>query len=117
MGSANSTSRASASSTASAAGGGLASQLQQELLGVFQAPDDRGGEAGTVGAVGHAMIEGDGEGQEQARHDLAVADDGLQPGTGHSQNGDFRVIDDRDGARATEGAEVGDGERASAEIV
>src|SRR5256885_1880580 len=64
------------------------SEPQQQRVGLLQALDDRRGEAGAVGAVGHAVVEREGERQQQARHDLAAAHDGLFPPARHAKDGD-----------------------------
>src|SRR2546425_830817 len=85
--------------------------------GAFETADDRGREACAVGAVGHAVVERQRQRQQQPRLDPALAYDGLLPGAGDAEDRDLRIVDDRDGAGAAEGADVGDREGATAQVV
>src|SRR4051812_22927849 len=49
------------------------SEAQQQRVRLLQALDDRGGKARAIDAVGHAVVEGERERQQQARHDVAAA--------------------------------------------
>ena len=63
------------------------------------------------------MVEGEGNGQHGARHDLAATHHGLLAASRHAEDGHFRVVDDGNGARAAEGADIGHGEGAAAKVV
>src|SRR2546422_4034140 len=89
----------------------------QQQLGAFETADDRGREARAVGAVGDAVVERQRQRQQQPRLDPALAYDGLLPGAGDAEDRDLRIVDDRDGAGAAEGADVGDREGATAQVV
>ena len=47
------------------------SELQQELVGVLEQPHEIRGQAGAIGAVGHAVVEGERERQDEPRDDAS----------------------------------------------
>ena len=75
------------------------------------------GETRAVGAVGHAVVEGERERQQQPRHDLALAHHRLLARARHAEDGHLGVVDDRDRAGAAERADIRDRERAPAQVV
>src|SRR5262245_25486008 len=85
----------------------MASELQQELVGVLQQPDDVRGESRAIRAVGDAMIERERERQHQPGDDLSAAHDRLLARPGDSKDGDLGIVDDRNGAGPTERPDVG----------
>src|SRR3989440_8296121 len=67
----------------------IALPVDQQALGALEAADDRGAEARAVGAVGHAVVEGQRQRQDQARLDPALAYHRLLAGAGHAQDPDL----------------------------
>src|SRR5262249_23749149 len=55
------------------------SGVEQEPLGVLEEADEVGREPGCLHPIDDPMIEGEREREDEARHDLAVADDGRRP--------------------------------------
>src|SRR5438094_4093026 len=93
------------------------SPLEEELLGALQSPYDGGGEAGAVGTVGDAVVERERERQQDAGDDAAVQHNRLLPRARGAEDGDLRVIDDRDGARPAERPDVGHREGPATQVL
>jgi hypothetical protein len=92
------------------------SRDQQEIERVFEEGGDGLEEAGAVGAVDDAVIEGDEEGQDLAGQDLAVADDRFVIELAQAEDGDLGPVDQGGGEGTAQGTDVGDGEGSAAQL-
>src|SRR5690606_20134687 len=74
-------------------------------------------EAGGFGAIGDAVVGGDGSLHDGADGQLAVAHYGRRSGRAYRQNGRLGRVDDGDEVFHVEGAQVADGEGATLHVV
>ena len=91
--------------------------FNQHPVGVFKAQDQAVQEPGRLGAVDHAVIEGQRERERSAGDDLAVLHHGPVRDLSDPQDRRLRIVDDRRAVDSADDAVVGDRERAPLELV
>ncbi|ABU78443.1 hypothetical protein ESA_03221 [Cronobacter sakazakii ATCC BAA-894] len=88
-------------------------RLHHQAANVRQGVVDDGDETRTISTVDHAVVEGQGDRQHQARHELFTIPHRLHRRLGDAEDSHFRRVHDRREVGGAQAADAGDGEAAA----